>query len=368
MTGNSFTAKDGKTLTILVPGLFSTMNQVDDSALNGDSLQAPVLETLLTRSDASTLSTAQDYATSLFCLFACDVPQGADIPTAALSYLADQGEPPPSWCLRADPVYLVPQGDQLILHDATVLDLSQEEADQLVRHLLELFADDGWVLQAAHRQRWYLSLAKAPSLGTTPLERVVGHNIYPFLPTGEDGQQWHRILTEVQAHLHQAPVNIEREANGRLPVNSLWFWGGGELPAVAPGQWERVWGEDPMLKGLTQAGSITAAVTLPTHCRWLQEFHASPAGRYLLVLPNLIAAQRYHAGLQALDRHWLRPLRDALQSGELSQLILLDEQGRRFVLSSRQLRRRWWRWRRSLRHLANHHPYNKSQQETEAAK
>src|SRR3546814_7921528 len=54
--------------------------------------------------------------------------------------------------------------------------------------------------------------------------------IHDLLPAGNDGRRWRAVLNEAQIVLHNHPVNAERVRSGRMPVNSLWFHGGGRLP------------------------------------------------------------------------------------------------------------------------------------------
>ena len=42
------------------------------------------------------------------------------------------------------------------------------------------------------------------------------------------------LLNEVQVLLHQHPLNAARQTRGLPPVNSVWFWGAGRLPAPGP--------------------------------------------------------------------------------------------------------------------------------------
>ena len=53
-----------------------------------------------------------------------------------------------------------------------------------------------------------------------------------LLPAGNEGSVWRRRMNEAQMVLHAHPGNEAREARGELPVNSVWFWGAGELGAA----------------------------------------------------------------------------------------------------------------------------------------
>ena len=41
---------------------------------------------------------------------------------------------------------------------------------------------------------------------------------------------WYRLINEIQMFMHGHEINQKRLENGLLPINSLWCWGGGQLP------------------------------------------------------------------------------------------------------------------------------------------
>jgi hypothetical protein len=59
---------------------------------------------------------------------------------------------------------------------------------------------------------------------------VLGKPANPYIEQSRDNLNWYKLLNEIQMFMHQHPVNDERGRSGRLPLNSLWFWGGGGLP------------------------------------------------------------------------------------------------------------------------------------------
>ena len=68
---------------------------------------------------------------------------------------------------------------------------------------------------------------------------VLGKTANPYFEQTRECLPWYRLVNEMQMFLHQHDVNQERLKIGRLPVNSLWFWGAGEMPEMPqPGsQW-----------------------------------------------------------------------------------------------------------------------------------
>src|SRR3546814_3236594 len=86
--------------------------------------------------------------------------------------------------------------------------------------------------------------------------------IHDLLPAGNDGRRWRAVLNEAQIVLHNHPVNAERVRSGRMPVNSLWFHGGGRLPDQVACDVQTVYSNDFSLRAFaSQAG--TKSVPLP---------------------------------------------------------------------------------------------------------
>ena len=316
-------------LTLAVRGLFAP---APDAAV-------PALQTLLARADRGPGLDTADFDSTLLRLFGITPEPGADPPVAALTRVADTGRVEPGWWLRADPVHLLPGLDQLLMTDNRELKLQQAEAEGLVEEILRIFGADGWRLQAPHPERWYLALDAPPAIATTPPGRLMGRSVFPHLPRGRDGKAWHAVLNELQTLLHGAAVNETREARGEWPVNSLWFWGGGALPAVNGASWARVWGHDPLTRGLARVADLPCAEPPADVADWLRQ-DVEP-GEQLLVLEDVIAAEP--ADLERLEQDWMRPLLAALKANTLERLTLVGETGVRFVITSRQARHRWWR-------------------------
>lgn len=276
-------------------------------------------------------------------------------PSAALSMLADQVGAQGATVLRADPVHLQPQRDQLVLIDARQLALQQAEANALIAALNTHFDAHGLRFQAPVPTRWYASFDAPLDATTTPLARAAGHSINHILPQGHDGLRLHQLANEIQMLLHTHPVNAAREAGGQPAINSVWFWGEGARPNVAP-RHDVVWANDAVARGLARAAA-TALHDLPDSA---DAVLSDGGARQLVVWDTLQAAVWYgdhdtwRAGLAALDTHWLAPLRAALGRSRL-RTITLHGIGKnanwRFDLDTRA-RWRFWRRPRSLKQYA----------------
>ena len=338
----------GNSLTLLVPGLFGF--PADPSLAPPETpVRAPALETLLARADPLPRQ-AGDYEAEAFALFGIAAADDADLPVAAVTRALDLGVIDKGWWLRADPVHLRAERDRLVLFDTQAVPLRQEEAERLAAEVGEAYSADGWLLKAPRPGRWYLKPPGVPRIRTTPLPQVVGKDIHPHLPQGKDGMAWHTVLNEVQILLHTAAVNTEREGRGELPINSLWFWGGGQLPSMAAVEWVQVHSEEPVSLALARLCEVPSGACPPGFSDWQRA--AQHAGAHLVVFDQARAAVQYgdrdhwRAFVERFEREWMAPLLRALKARELRNVTLYAD-GRAFRLDAAHLRR-WWRRRRPL--------------------
>ena len=315
----------------------------------------PAFELFLARADRLPSVDYSSFEAVVFALFGIPEEQDRDLPVAAVTRVLDMGVIDQGWWFRADPVNLHPERDCLILTDSRALSLSQSEADRLVADILDVFADDGWILKAPRPDRWYLKPREVPQIKTTPLPAVVGQDIHPYLPAGKDGKAWHTILYEVQILLHTVDVNAERETRSDPPINSLWFWGGGQLPEMNRHRWKQVWSDEPMSLSLARLSSTPSAPMPESFTEWRGQ---SGSGDHLVMLDHArtaalyFDAQAWRGWLEAYDQFWMAPVVKALRQGDLDSVTVHTDTGAMF----RQTRKtvgRWWRRRQPLRQYQN---------------
>lgn len=131
------------------------------------------------------------------------------------------------------PVHLHLGTEQVSMADPDTLALDTADAGTLFDALQPLFADAGFGLERGASGRWYLLHDSLATLPTASLDRVIGRNVDPWLPDARSGRAWRRLQSEAQMLLHAHAVNARREAQGLLPVNSLWLSGCGVAAACA---------------------------------------------------------------------------------------------------------------------------------------
>ena len=339
---------EGRRLTLVIPGLFGPA-AIKQLPAAWQGLALPALEALLSRARRESLS-GRTLEQTLFALFDVTAAADADLPVAAVTRQRDAGDADEHWWLRADPVHLRADRDRIVMLGNTALNIADEECAQLAAELNRHFSDEAWTLQAVNTRRWYLRLDDDPQVRSEPLPEVVGQDILHHMPHGPAEGRWRSIMNEVQMVLHASAVNRDREAQGLLPVNSLWFWGGGRLPQVPRGGWSQVWGNDALTAGLASLADVACATLPEDAAAWLQD---DTPGRHLAILEGL--RERVQFGnvegwrefLESFHEYWLAPLFAALKQRRLAALSIYPADGTAFHVTAGGARR-WWTRRRPL--------------------
>lgn len=172
-------------------------------------------------------------------------------PLAALTRQYDAKDAQLNSWLRADPAHVRAEMGVVRLLACGDLGLTQAEADELIKPLKILFGDVGFPLSAPHPSRWYLMLPKESKLPEfqSP-DTAIGADIFSQFPSDDTSKRWRALLNEAQITLHNHPLNAERIQKGLLPVNSLYFWGGGVLPDQVKFHAHQVKSDDVIIKSL----------------------------------------------------------------------------------------------------------------------
>lgn len=299
-------------------------------------MRLPALEKILARSKARPLPlrSLEEWLCSAF-----GVPGTA---VAPVTLLADGLNAETAYWLRADPVHLRLNRDQMILQ--TNVTPSLEEAQQLCAYLNGHFAEPGMRFIAPHPQRWYLRLDDDPGLLTHSVYQVEGRNSRSYMPHGANAVQWHGVLNEVQMALYGHPLYRIQESRGALPINSIWLWGGGH--AVTPTcSFAQLSGDSALAQAFALAANIP--------CLRAGDEQVE-GGCALHVWDGLGTALRrgdFHAwrvSLSRFEQECLRPLLGGLESGEIERIILdvpQEENASRHELTRGMLWKAWLRSR-----------------------
>jgi hypothetical protein len=334
-----------RTVTLFIPSLFWPKTGATAAY---DGLRLPALETLLCRGNVADSACENEFA------WLCGrfgVQKQADWPVAPLAFAGDGGKPGAAYWLHADPVHLRVHNDGLILLAPDILKLDANEARALTTALNRQFEAEGLVFHASHPRRWYLAMPEAPRIRTVTLKEAIGREVNRLLPQGEERLRWHRIFNEVQMLLHAHPVNTAREERGATPVNSLWFWGGGTLPA-STSPFDAIQSDDPVMIGVA-----TLAGIIP-----VQRSGESGLAAGINALVDIRDAEHaflrgnmtdWRNALETLDRRRFAPVLEALRSGRIGKAVVATvAEGRRYEWSVTR-GDSWHIWKRP-RPLAHH--------------
>ncbi len=333
---------------LIVPGLLPPR----EAAAILEGLKLPALELLLARSRQTT-----DESLSLESWLAesFDGDADAEVPAGALTVAALGGLPGEAQWLRADPVHLKLNRDQLVLVPAAAFGANAAEAEALVQTLNEHFAGEltFYPLQA---ERWCVRVGtlSADGLRTETPMAVAGRDVNRHLPTGGASKRWHGLLNEIQMRLHEHPANEAREARGEPPINSVWLWGAGSLPAKGSAPWHSVTADDPLACGYAQLAGLRHRALPGNAGDWLERLPED--GRHLAVLDSLRMPfalddfETWRARVVELEEKWCAPLLAALRSGRIGMLTLCvpDAVELRAFESTRNDLRHFWRRPRPL--------------------
>jgi len=251
------------------------------------------------------------------------VERQQDIPLAPYALLGVGGTPGSDYWLCADPVTVQLMRNRLVLLAGSETAPSAEETEQFVAALNQHFSPEGLHFSAPHPQRWYLRLPATPAMHTHPLAEVHGRDIRHFLPEGGDSAHWRKLLNEAQMLLHAHPLNAAREAAGAFPINSVWLWGGGTLSHKLSAEYDRLYANDPLARGLAIAAGIPY-LPLPEKFPESTELAGNAP---LFVTEHLGDTMRQGVGrdaaLERLDRDWLTPAIAAVRRGNIQRLTLI---------------------------------------------
>ena len=309
-----------RTVTLFVPSLFWPDTGTTDAY---DGLRLPALETLLSRGNGAD-SACENESAWLCGRFG--VQRQTDWPVAPLAFAGDEGKPGAAYWLRADPVHLRVHNDGLILSAPDALKIVEAESRALTMALNRQFQAEGLVFHASHPQRWYLKMPQAPRIRTVPLKEAIGRDVNRLLPEGEERLRWHRIFNEVQMVMHAHPVNAAREERGAPLANSLWFWGGGTLPA-SNNPFDAIQSDDPLVRGLATLGGVIPVPGqggFPTGSNMLVDIRDA---EHEFLRGNLTD---WRKALETLEKRRFAPILEELRSGRMDKVVVATlAEGRR---------------------------------------
>ncbi|MFU8820363.1 MAG: hypothetical protein ACNA8G_02295 [Gammaproteobacteria bacterium] len=230
--------------TLFLPGI--------ESASAEALPRMPALERLLVRGRASLLR-GSPWA------FLAELAGGDPVrwPVGPVSAMGEL-EAPPQACLRVEPLGADAGQQGTFRLPANSLDIAQGEADALAAAFRATLGTDGWRLEVAAAERWYLAWEPAHAdaavwRGCPHPAQSVGAGERPAPPEAP----LRRLVSEVELLFHAHPVNTARRDRGAPIIAGLHPWGGGVVPANrVPAAFKPAASEEPYLAGLRRLGVV----------------------------------------------------------------------------------------------------------------
>ncbi len=304
-------------LTFFIPGLFGSGNAYPEDFPN-----APALHWFVHKGRYRSVK-RNSFSNSLCELFGLSENDEYDQPIASISRLIDSNQHPGGIWLRVDPVHVRADGNHLKLVDSSQFTLTQHDALELGAEINNLLEPYSLELEIPCPTRWYLKFDNDYHLKTKPIDSVIGQNILPFMPVGDNTINFDQLMNDIQMTLYNLPINIKREEEKKLPINSVWLWGYGELPDILNRNWSTVFSNEILSEGL----SILSATPF---CNLPQGFNdiKDKKSEYInLVVVNDFDKFRYYYEfnewvemLMHYEINWFTPIFEALKTKEIDEI------------------------------------------------
>ena len=258
---------------------------------------------------------------------------------AAVIRQSDAGDAAGAAWLRADPAHVRADiNGARLLGVGERLGVSQADAEALLPALKPVFGDAGMALDAPSPSRWYLRLPREATLPAfSDPDRALGEDLFEHQPQGEHARRWRALSNEAQVILHNHPHNAFRRECGLVPINALWFWGGGVLFDQVSAPLRQVSSDDRDLCALCALAGIRATCLPPAFDP--DSAHGAKVRHEAVELFDL-RGLRDPAQLQ---QAWLSPALRAVRTRAIASLAIDSTDGGRFELRAAQ---RWRIWRR----------------------
>ena len=103
---------------------------------------------------------------------------------------------------------------------------SRDLLEALAKKVPDVFLKEG----VSYRN--LLVINKGNGSDTTPPHDIVGQEVGPYLPSGEDADILRHCIEESMKVFSGHPVNKARISTGKTPATQIWPWSGGKRPAL----------------------------------------------------------------------------------------------------------------------------------------
>ncbi|AEG31492.1 phosphoglycerate mutase [Thiomicrospira cyclica] len=245
--------------------------------------------------------------------------------------------------LKVSPIHLRPDRDTLVLIPETELAMTLDEAKALKFAFNRHFEPEGLQLEGTD-QAWFLRLPQVIDFKSDTLDSLKFASMQGRYPTGASAGYWRRLMNEAQMLFHAHPVNERRRAEGQIEINSLWFWGEGQLnfDQIQPKNEMQIWSDHNYFTGLAKLTQAYQMLPVSDYATWLQQADLATSRHHLVHLspPQFSHISDY---LVWLEDSWLSPILAGLTNDELHSVYIDFDYSMGWLVEPRFLKRFWRR-------------------------
>jgi hypothetical protein len=285
-------------------------------------IRVPPLERLLARADGP--ADAADWRAGAFRLIA---PEGTRVPPVATAALAPSASRAPgSWVCMATPVHLLAGMTSVGMAADGLLDIEPFEADALAADFNQVFAGGGVTLERGRDTLLLCRFDEPLRVTTRAPEEAAGHDLWAYLPQGEDATRLRSLTSEIEMWLFDHAVNRRRSESERPVITGLWLWGEGAADAPLPSVLGWTAGDDPLFGSFARCARYPGAST--SGVVTVSDWPGTPVWG-------------------DVEERWLAPALADLRAGRLQSITLSAQRrcvrlGRRALLRFWRHARPWW--------------------------
>lgn len=138
----------------------------------------------------------------------------------------------PIWLAQL--VHIAPSRDGAMLVPARELMISTTHSQALFDSFAPFLADTGFTFSSCTSDHWQVQVPSEFTTAAASPELVASSNVNNWWTQDQVTRPWRKLANEFQMFSFGHPVNIERQQQGLLPINSLWLYGGGSIAQLAP--------------------------------------------------------------------------------------------------------------------------------------
>lgn len=257
-----------------------------------------------------------------------------DSQALAALHLKSIGQPSDSWVCYVSPVLMQPNRDHLAIVQSRDFQFEAAELNALCTEFNDYFEEEGYRFQFLTPQIWICYGEHALTVAKQSPHAIVGDNIVAHLPSRDTDVRWQKLFNEVQMLLHHSASNKARILDGKPEINSLWFWGGGCLPADFQLPFSQVMTNNAEINGLSQLGGITP--------RDLSDDIGEDIVGSLIYVDVLA-----ESNADLLIERYMESIFQLLKNKTLDEVIIIPDFTQQFTLTRRGLMK-FWKSRRSI--------------------